>query len=53
MGSALSAAPVISSFEVIEVGSHYILHTSAVEIPLPHIVVIPPESDIKISAIYL
>ena len=30
---------------------HYILHTFSFEILLPHIVVIPPEVEIKISAI--
>ena len=30
---------------------NYILHTFSFEILLPHIVVIPPEFDIKISAI--
>jgi len=34
-----------------DIPEHYILHTLSFEILLPHIVVIPPEFDIKISAI--
>jgi len=36
-----------------ECALHTLIHTFAFEILLPHIVVIPPEFDIQISAIYV
>ena len=36
-----------------ECGLHTLIHTSALEILLPHIVAISPKSNINVSAIYL